>query len=179
MATLPKFGALPQTHLVPDLLAPDLKLVLCGTALGRESALRRAYYANPGNRFWRTLHEVGLTPERIAPQDYTRLLDHGIGLTDLAKRHFGNDGELPADAFDVPALRERIERYGPAMLAFTSKTGASALLGRSTGKIALGAQAETIGVTRLFVLPSPSGFARRYWDIGPWRELGEAVRALT
>src|SRR5688572_21685403 len=95
MSSLARSGALPDSHLVPDLLALGLRLVFCGTALGRKSAEARAYYANPTNMFWRTLHEVGLTPERLRPADYARLLEYGIGLTDLSKQHFGNDVELP------------------------------------------------------------------------------------
>jgi len=178
MPTLPRFGSLPESHLVPDLLEPGLKLVFCGTALGRKSAEARAYYANPTNLFWRTLHEVGLTPERLRPDAYARLLNHRIGLTDLAKQHFGNDVDLPADALDRAALRERIAVHRPAILAFTSKTGAGAFLDRPTGQIVLGEQAERIGKTRLFVLPSPSGSARRYWDVALWQRLAEAVRAL-
>jgi TDG/mug DNA glycosylase family protein len=30
------------------------------------SALRGAYYAGPGNKFWKTLHEVGLIPSGSA-----------------------------------------------------------------------------------------------------------------
>lgn len=175
MPELPQYGALPDSHQVPDLLAPGLRLVFCGTALGRRSALARAYYAHPGNLFWRTLHETGLTPAPIAPADYARLLDHGIGLTDLAKRHFGNDAQLPDGAFDVDALREKIERHAPAVLAFTSKTGAAAFLGRATGRIPLGFQPEMVGTTRLFVLPSPSGQARTYWDRTVWQALADAV----
>jgi len=172
---LPRHGVLPESHLVPDLLVPDLRLVFCGTALGRRSAQARAYYAHPGNLFWRALHEIGLTRERLAPADYARLLEHGIGLTDLAKRHFGNDAELPGDAFDAAALRGKIEVARPRMLAFTSKTAAGGFLGRPTGRISLGLQSETVGPTRLFVLPSPSGTARGYWDIGTWHELAGLV----
>jgi len=175
MDVLSRSGVLPETHLVPDLLGPGLKIVFCGTALGRRSAEARAYYANPTNMFWRTLHEIGLTPERIAPADYRQLLGHGIGLTDLAKRHYGNDVELPGDAFDVPALREKVAAHAPSVLAFTSKTGAGAFLGRPTGRIALGLQPETVGETRLFVLPSPSGQARSHWDRSVWERLAEMV----
>ena len=175
---LGKFGALPETHLVPDILAPGLKIVFCGTALGRKSAEQKAYYANPGNFFWRTLHTTGLTPERIAPRDYLRLLDHGLGATDLSKHHYGNDAELPVDAFDIGALRQKIETFRPRVLAFTSKTGASAFLARPTGTIPLGFQAETVGETRLCVLPSPSGQARIFWDEGVWQTLADAVKAV-
>jgi TDG/mug DNA glycosylase family protein len=175
MPRLAPHGPLPPTHLVPDLLAPGLKLVFCGTALGRVSAERRAYYAHPGNLFWRTLHQVGLTPVRLAPADYPRLLDFGIGLTDLAKAHYGNDADLPAGAFDLAALRDKVERFHPAVLAFTSKTGAAALLGRRTGRIALGFQPDRLGATRICVLPSPSGQARVYWDASVWQALAREV----
>ncbi len=175
---LDKFGALPDTHRVPDILAPGLKVVFCGTAMGRKSAEQKAYYANPGNFFWRTLHATGLTPQPIEPHDYLRLLDYGLGATDLSKGHYGNDAELPADAFDVAALRQKIETFRPQVLAFTSKTGASAFLGRPTGTIPLGFQAETVGETRLSVLPSPSGQARIFWDQQVWQDLADAIKKL-
>jgi TDG/mug DNA glycosylase family protein len=178
MPSLSKFGALPDTHLVPDVLAPGLKVVFCGTALGRKSAEQKAYYANPGNVFWRTLHATGLTPEQIKPQDYLRLLDHGLGATDLSKAHYGNDAELPADAFDIEALRRKILHFRPHILAFTSKTGASAFLDRPTGAIPLGFQPDTVGDTRLYVLPSPSGQARIFWDQGVWQALADAAQTL-
>ncbi|UDF04548.1 mismatch-specific DNA-glycosylase [Asticcacaulis sp. AND118] len=177
MTALERSGVLPESHLVPDLLRPGLKLVFCGTALGRVSAERRAYYAHPGNFFWRTLHSVGLTPVRIAPADYPRLLDFGIGLTDLCKAHYGNDVDLPPEAWDAEALRARIAVNAPRHLAFTSKTAASVFLGRPTGQIALGLQPETAGATALWVLPSPSGQARRFWDETVWRDLARAVSA--
>jgi TDG/mug DNA glycosylase family protein len=176
MSLSEKFGALPVDHSVPDVLAPDLKLVFCGTALGRRSAEAKAYYANPSNFFWRTLHNTGLTPERIIAHDYPRLINYGIGLTDLCKAHYGNDAELPVDAYDTAALREKMIRYQPRILAFTSKTGASAFLGRPTGAITLGFQPETIGDTRLYVLPSPSGQARIFWDQSVWQALADAVK---
>ncbi|ESQ91787.1 hypothetical protein ABAC460_05460 [Asticcacaulis sp. AC460] len=175
MTELSKFGALPPDHCVPDVLALDLKVVFCGTALGRVSAQSKAYYAHPGNFFWRTLHAIGLTPELIAARDYLRVLDHGIGLTDLCKLHFGNDNELPSDAFDVSALRDKILKYQPKVLAFTSKTGAASYLCRPTGTIPLGFQPETIGATRICVLPSPSGQARIFWNQQAWQDLADAV----
>ena len=69
--------------ILPDLLANNLELVIVGTAAGRVSGRRGLYYA--GNRFWRTLHEVGLTPIELRPGEHGKLLDYGIGLTDLAK----------------------------------------------------------------------------------------------
>ncbi len=161
--------------MLPDLLQPGLRLVFCGTAAGRRSAVEGAYYAHPGNQFWRALHAVQLTPRQFAPAEFPLLPTLGIGLTDLAKHHWGNDDELPRDAFDVLALRAKIERHAPRLLAFTSKAAARAVLGPS---IAYGWQREHINETRLYVLPSPSGQARGHWDIGPWQALADGFRAL-
>ncbi len=157
---------------VPDLLAAGLKLVLCGTAPSRASAAARAYYANPGNRFWRTLHEVGLTPTLVRPADYADLLALGIGLTDLCKHHAGNDDELPADGLDPAGLAVKIRAYQPAVLAFTSKTAAKIALGRPA---AYGLQVETIAATRVYVCCSTSGRARRFWKQEVWEGLKTLV----
>lgn len=161
--------------ILPDVLQPGLRLVFCGTAAGRVSAAAGAYYANPGNAFWRTLHQVGLTPCRLAPREFPRLPEYGIGLTDLAKHHVGNDHELPDTAFDAAALRRRILGCAPAWLAFTSKNAAQGYRGRP---VAFGEQDWTIGDTRVFVLPSPSGQARRSWDLAQWAELARQVATV-
>ncbi|HKR75697.1 MAG TPA: mismatch-specific DNA-glycosylase [Rhodanobacter sp.] len=161
-------------HVLPDVLQPGLALVFCGTAAGKRSAAERAYYAHPGNLFWHALFEAGLTPRLLAPAEFPLLPQFGIGLTDLAKRHSGNDDELPRDAFDAPALRAKIEHYAPRLLAFTSKNAARAALGRA---VVYGLQDECIGATRVFVLPSPSGQARGHWDIGPWCALTRLFRS--
>src|SRR5512136_1361024 len=152
--------------LVPDVLAPGLRLVFCGTAPSRASAAARAYYAKPGNRFWPALHAAGFTPRRFQPAEYPKLLELGIGFTDLCKAHSGNDDELPRGALDAESLREKIARVRPAAVAFTSKNAAKAFLGHD---VDYGWQAERVGDTRLFVLPSPSGQATRFWDERPWR----------
>jgi TDG/mug DNA glycosylase family protein len=160
-------------HILPDVLQPGLRLVFCGTAAGKRSAAERAYYAHPGNLFWRALFQAGLTPRLLLPAEFPLLRDYGIGLTDLAKRHSGNDDELPRDAFDVPGLIAKIERYQPHVLAFTSKNAARAAMGHAIA--GYGLQNEIIATTRLFVLPSPSGQARAHWDIAPWQALGACV----
>lgn len=160
--------------ILPDLLQPGLALVFCGTAAGRRSAEEGAYYAHPGNLFWKALHAVELTPRLFAPAEFPLLPALGIGLTDLAKHHMGNDAELPRGAFDAAGLRERIERHAPGVLAFTSKAAARAALGGAAG---YGLQAERFGRTQLFVLPSPSGQARGHWDLGPWQALATLVKS--
>ena len=160
-------------HLVPDLLAPGLDLVFCGTAPSPASFRARAYYANPGNAFWPTLNAVGLTPERFSPDRYPELLTLGIGLTDLNKVEYGSDHELSAQAMDARALRAKLRRFRPAAIAFTSKHAASWALGIRSPSY--GRQAELLEGAVAFVLASPSGRARSFWTLGPWRETAAFV----
>jgi TDG/mug DNA glycosylase family protein len=160
------------THILPDRLAPGLKLWFVGTAAGPMSAAMGAYYAHPGNRFWRALHETGVTPRLFAPHEYPLMLELGVGLTDFCKTGWGVDAQIAREAFDVDAFRRKVKRLKPGALAFTSKTAASLWLGRSTGRIATGRQETTEGPA-VFVLPSPSGLATSYWSLAPWREAAE------
>lgn len=163
---------------LPDVLAPDLRVVFCGTAPGTRSAHDHAYYAHPGNYFWRTLFATGLTPRQLAPQEFPGVLDFGIGLTDVAKHAFGSDAELPRGAFDAAALARKLARYRPRIVAFTSKNAARAALGVAARKLDYGEQREPLARSRVFVLPSPSGQARGFWTIEPWRTLATAAKRL-
>ena len=157
-------------HLVPDLLAPNLRLVFCGTAPSAISAREKAYYANPGNQFWKTLHRTGITPRLFHPSEYPELLKLGIGLTDLCKTVSGNDDQLPPEALEREAVAQKIRTYQPQIVAFTSKHGASIYFDK---KVEYGLQQETLGRTRYFVLCSTSGRARGFWREEVWMELAK------
>lgn len=168
-----------MNDVLPDVLAQGLIVVFCGTAASAASARAAAYYANPGNSFWRALHQAGFTPRQFAPADYRNLLELGIGLTDLCKHSAGNDSAITFTQGDVEALRDKLLRYQPKLAAFTSKSAWRIFSSQTARKpAAYGWQAEQIGQTRCFVLPSPSGSARRYWDIVPWQTLAHAYKRL-
>jgi double-stranded uracil-DNA glycosylase len=164
----------PSCPVLPDVLRAGLAIVFCGTAPGTASAQAGAYYAKPGNRFWRVLHEVGLTPVQLRPADYLRLLDYNIGLTDLCKTAFGQDSDLPHDALDREGLCAKILNYQPQVLAFTSLQGARWYF--CNNRVRPGLQIETIGTTRIVALPSTSGLATKHWSIAPWQALAAMVR---
>jgi len=153
------------------MLKPGLRLVFIGTAPSTRSAAEGAYYAHPQNRFWRTLHEVGITPRLYRPQEFRELGKLGIGFTDVSKTGSGMDHEIAADDFDADGLRVRIAKAKPQAIAFTSKRAASFYLGKPTGKIVYGRQPDRPGEPVTFVLTSPSGAATRYWSRAPWKEL--------
>lgn len=164
-----------EGHLVPDVLRPGLALVLVGTAPSKISASARAYYANPVNKFWRTLHEAGLTPRQLSPQEYPQVLDYGIGLTDVAKRHSGVDAALPGEAWQPDELRAKLRTYRPQIVAFTSKRGAAETLGLPTGRLPYGPQDTALEGAEVWVLPSTSPLGHNYFQLGPWQALGARV----
>ena len=165
---------------LPDSLRSGLKIVFVGTAAGHRSAAVGAYYAHPGNKFWRTLHEVGLTDRLWRPAEYAALLDRGVGFTDLAKHASGMDHQIAKDRFDVAAFLSKLAEFRPRAIAYTSKRAASIVFGRSTHRISVGPQpSQLVPGTMTFVLPSPSGAAGRYWALDPWRELAATVMTPT
>lgn len=145
-----------------------MRVVFCGTQAGAVSARRGAYYAGPGNKFWKTLHEIGLTPERLAPEAFRALPDYGIGLTDVAKLTSGPDTELRRAHFDAEGFVERMAACRPRIVAFNGKRAAQAVFGPLR---ACGLQPDRLAGAEIFVLPSTSGAASGFWSIEPWREL--------
>jgi TDG/mug DNA glycosylase family protein len=160
-------------HRLPDQLQPHLRLVFVGTAAGQRSADLGHYYAHPGNRFWRTIHAVGITPRLYHPHEFSALLDLGIGFTDMCKLGAGMDHEALKSGVDVRAFAEKMRRHRPATIAFTSKKAASLFDGRPTARIALGRQAPRDDFPSAFVLASPSGAASGAWSLQSWQELAE------
>ncbi len=163
--------------ILPDVLAPSLRIVFCGTAAGAVSAARGCYYAHPQNKFWRALYAAGLTPRLLSPSEFASLPAYGLGLTDIAKSVSGMDNQLPAGALargPCAAMAAKIRAAQPKILAFTSLTAGRRFLKREAG---FGEQPQRILATRIWLLPSPSPAANWNWDEKWWRALGEAARA--
>ena len=163
---------------LPDQLQENLRLVFVGTAASKRSAAVGFYYAHPGNRFWRTIHEVGITPRRYDPHEFPGLLKLGIGFTDMCKFGAGMDHEALNSPVDLSAFREKMLQYRPKTIAFTSKKAASLFYGRPTKAVSLGRQPplEDFAII-VFVLASPSGAASGHWSVQPWQELANSIGA--
>ena len=101
------------------------------------------------------------------------MLTLGIGLTDLNKTEYGSDHELSAQAMDACALHATLRRFRPAAIAFTSKHAAALALGIKAPSY--GRQAEPLEGAIAFVLASPSGRARSFLTLEPWREAAAFV----
>ncbi len=162
-----------------DLLQDGLSLVICGTAASKASAERKAYYAGRGNKFWATLHEVGLTDEVLRPEQYRQLFRYGIGLTDVAKTHAGGDREIPKHTFDPEALVAKLREIKPRVVCFNGKEAAKRFFRIRSVKLGKydSGHPDLPGIT-FFVAPSTSGAACGSWDVSKWHELVEILMAL-
>lgn len=140
---------------VPDVLAPGLRIVFCGINPGFRSAAAGAHFANPRNDFWRLLHDAGLTPRLLAPQEQQELLELGYGLTNAAYRTTRGSADLRRGDFAGSAERlERIAReLQPRVVAFVGK---AAYEGTFRERPPFGLQERRLLSTQLFVLPSTS-----------------------
>lgn len=170
-----------MVRVLPDVLAPDLDVVFCGLAVGECAALRGHHHAGPGDSFWQLLHETGLTPRRLAPDEDDSLPTYGLGLTDVPRDLPGVDGAL---RYDVPGLVTKVSRLRPRWVALTGK-GTAATVARSLGERppGLGPVPWRLGPSDVFVLPSASGANRRRdYDgrpdrLGWWADLARLARA--
>jgi len=169
--------------MLPDYLAPGLRVVLVGTAVGEQSFARGHYYAGRGNSFWRLLHETGFTPARLTPDDDATLPNFGIGLTDLVKSVAQSHDRGLTEHYDVPGFTAKIAKYQPTVVAFTSREAGTAVARTVRHKPpSFGPAAWTVCGRPVFVLPSPSGSNNRRTDPTReemWRRLTEFIDATT
>ena len=142
---------------IPPVIAPGLRILLCGINPGLYSAWTGHHFARPGNRFWPALHRSGLTPRLLAPAEQDELLEHGLGITNVVNRATATAAELSATELREGGerLAEEVQTYAPAWLAVLGITAYRAAFAEP--RAALGPQERTLGSTRIWVLPNPSG----------------------
>jgi TDG/mug DNA glycosylase family protein len=167
-----------MTAKLPDVLAPNLAIVFCGTAAGSRSAETGAYYAGRGNLFWQTLADIGLTPRKLNPEEFRNLPDYGLGLTDLVKTASGCDRDLDPSGFDISGFCARMNAARPKIIAFNGKTGAEKFFGRKKVEYGGPFYDDRIGGSAIFILPSTSGAARRWWESQYWDQLADKTRGF-
>ncbi|WP_248797344.1 G/U mismatch-specific DNA glycosylase [Pseudomonas sp. MWU13-2105] len=145
-----------------DLLAAQLAVIFCGINPGLMAAAQGHHFAGRNNRFWRTLHLAGFTPEEIRPQNDRTILRHGCGLTAVVERPTARADQLSSAEFSAIAsdFEHKIARYAPRFVAFLGKAAYCGLSGQRD--VAWGLQPHTFGNAAVWVLPNPSGRNRAF-----------------
>lgn len=159
---------------LPDMIAPGLKAIFCGINPSLYSAALGFHFARPGNRFWPALFAGGVTPKLLQPWQQGQLLEGGWGITNVVDRPTTAAAELALTEIREGALklREKVLLHQPAVLAVLGLQVFRAAF--EVKEAAVGLQNETIGSTRLWVLPNPSGLNAHYTP----RRLGELFAEL-
>src|SRR6185437_8099843 len=147
---------------IPDLMGPDVRVLLVGINPSLYSGWTATHFARPGNRLWRTLHEAGFTERLVHPSESEAILAAGFGITNLVARATARADELTDEEVrdGVAPLRRLVRRWKPAYVAF---------LGISTYRVAFGVPKATVGPqpetfegAGVWVLPNPSGLNAHY-----------------
>lgn len=147
---------------VPDLVAPDLRVLLVGINPSLWSGWSGYHFGRPTNRLWATLHEAGFTQRRLKPEDTDELLAAGIGITNFVNRATARADELTDDEIraGLPRLEATVERWAPRTVAVLGVTAYRTAFRRPKAQV--GPQPEQLSSARLWVLPNPSGLNAHY-----------------
>ncbi|MFI0741720.1 G/U mismatch-specific DNA glycosylase [Streptomyces sp. NPDC021100] len=155
--------------LVPDVVADGLNVLFCGINPGLMSAATGHHFARPGNRFWPVLYASGFTPRRLHPSEQHLLPQYGLGITNVVARATARADELGDEEFREGGrlLVEKVERLRPRWLAVAGVTAYRTAFGDKKARI--GPQERTIGTTRVWALPNPSGL-NAHWSLATMAE---------
>lgn len=147
---------------LPDVIAPNLDILFCGINPGLYTAAVQQHFGRPGNRFWPTLHRAGFTPRLFSPSEQYELLELGIGITNVVARATAAADELTREELieGGKILAKKVKRYTPRYLAIVGVGAYRTAFDRPKAK--MGLQEETIGETKIWVLPNPSGLNANY-----------------
>ena len=147
---------------LPDVMPPRPRILFVGINPSIRSAEVGHHFAGFSNRFWRLLHESGLTPERLTFEQDGRLADWGYGLTNIIPRATVGVSDLRSEEFanGRATLLRKIQAAQPGVVVLVGVMIYRAVFPgarRTTVEKRMGLQDERLGGAPLFVVPNPSG----------------------
>jgi len=147
---------------LPDLIAAQLKVLFVGINPGLYSGAVGHHFARPGNRFWPVLHKAGFTERQFSPFEEQELLKHGYGITNIVSRTTAAASELSREELEKGGrvIKTKIRRYRPRVVAVLGLEAFRIAFGQP--KARFGPQDGRIGLSKLWVLPNPSGLNASY-----------------
>lgn len=163
---------------VPDVIRPGLRVLFCGINPGLYTAAIGYHFGRPGNRFWSALHLGGFTPRVFSPFEIEEFARLGYGITNIVARASATADELSADELTagVAPLVRKVRRYKPQFVAFVGMGAYRVAFDRPTAQV--GQQPDSIGQTRVWLLPNPSGLNAHYTVPKLGEEFGKLYQAL-
>lgn len=162
-----------RTRLLPDVIAPNLRVLFCGINPSLYSAAVGHHFARPGNRFWPAVFAGGLTDRLLMPGEDRLLLKSGCGVTNMVARATTAADELSKDELLEGAARlaRKVKRYQPKWVAFVGMGAYGVGFGEK--KVRTGRQERMIGESGVWLLPNTSGLNANYQAAELGRLFGE------
>jgi TDG/mug DNA glycosylase family protein len=147
---------------LPDVIAPNLRVLFCGINPGLYTAAVGHHFARPGNRFWPALHKSGFTDRLVSAFDERELLKSGIGISNVVPHATASAAELTAQDLIAGGRRlaAKVKRYRPKVVAILGVGAYRHAFGKPKARI--GEQTERIHDANVWVLPNPSGLNANY-----------------
>jgi TDG/mug DNA glycosylase family protein len=141
---------------LPDYLRKGMKLVIVGCNPTESSVRVGHYYAGRDNPFWPALYEGKVVPEPFDYHDDKRVIEFGIGMTDLVKKPTKTPDQLGREDFAEGriVLSQKLEEFTPHVVAFNGKSVFEQFAQR---KCTYGLQKGTLYGARVYVLPATTG----------------------
>jgi len=146
--------AMRRDRTLPDFVAADMRILVCGLNPSLVSADAGFGYAGATNRFWPAAVAAGLTAHPRRP--LLGLAEDAMGMTDLVKRATPNADSLTPEEYKAGA--ERVARLvnwlRPGVVLFVGLAGWRAAVDRRAQP---GPQPLPFGGVPAYVMPSTSG----------------------
>jgi len=119
------------------------------------------YYSSSGNHFWQALYLSDMIPSPMSSHDDHKLLDLGMGFTDIVARVTKSSADLNKEEIEegCKLLIQKLAKYKPKVACFNGK--AIYEVYSKNKKFMFGKQPEPIvhedgGKTWIWVMPSSS-----------------------
>src|SRR5436190_4718985 len=100
---------------LPDVIAPNLRVLFCGINPGLYTAAVGHHFARPGNRFWPALFKSGFTDRLLSPFEESALLSSGLGISNVVPHATATAAELTREDFvrGGRLLAAKVKKYQP------------------------------------------------------------------
>ncbi|KRT79481.1 hypothetical protein AMK59_6363 [Oryctes borbonicus] len=159
-----RFNGMPEEEVskrtLPDHLTPNLDIIIIGINPGLFAAYKGHHYAGPGNHFWKCLYLSGLTSQQMSADEDYKLLQVGIGFTNMVQRATKGSADLTRKEIKEGSqiLLEKLKKFKPKIAVFNGKLIYEVFSGKKDFNF--GRQPDLVEGTNTYMWVMPSSSAR-------------------
>ncbi|XP_015840398.1 uncharacterized protein Tdg isoform X2 [Tribolium castaneum] len=159
-----RFNGMPEEEVskrtLPDHLTENLDIIIIGINPGLFAAYKGHHYAGPGNHFWKCLYLSGLTQQQVSADEDYKLLQVGIGFTNMVQRATKGSADLTRKEIKEGSqiLLEKLRKFRPKIAVFNGKLIYEVFSGKKDFKF--GRQPDLVDGTNTYMWVMPSSSAR-------------------